>query len=50
MMQTPPLPKFTLHRRCRGIVTQVLYRNGMPFRPQDWSQLKKIAEGNNQTQ
>lgn len=30
-----------------GVVTQVLYRNnGMPFRPQDWSRLKKIAEGN----
>jgi hypothetical protein len=30
-----------------GIVKQVLYRNnGMPFRPQDWSRLKKIAEGN----
>lgn len=28
-------------------VTQVVYRNnGMPFRPQDWSRLKKIAEGN----
>jgi hypothetical protein len=32
---------------AEGIVTQVLYRNnGMPFRPQDWSRLKKIAEGN----
>jgi hypothetical protein len=31
----------------KGIVTQVLYRNnGMPFRGQDWSRLKKIAEGN----
>lgn len=30
-----------------GIVEQVLYRNnGMPFRTQDWSRLKKIAEGN----
>lgn len=30
-----------------GIVTQVVYRNnGMPFRTQDWSRLKKIAEGN----
>ncbi|KAG7344022.1 DUF3684 domain containing protein [Nitzschia inconspicua] len=31
----------------REIVRQVEYRNnGMPFRPQDWSRLKKIAEGN----
>ena len=30
-----------------GSVTSVTYRNnGMPFRPQDWSRLKKIAEGN----
>ena len=30
-----------------NIVEQVVYRNdGMPFRPQDWSRLKKIAEGN----
>ena len=30
-----------------NIVTQVLYRNnGMPFRPQDWTRLQKIAEGN----
>lgn len=30
-----------------GIVTQVVYRNnGLPFRTQDWSRLKKIAEGN----
>jgi Protein of unknown function (DUF3684) len=30
-----------------NIVQQVLYRNnGMPFRPQDWSRLQKIAEGN----
>ena len=29
------------------VVTQVVYKNnGMPFRPQDWSRLKKIAEGN----
>ena len=29
------------------IVQQVMYRNnGMPFRDQDWSRLKKIAEGN----
>jgi hypothetical protein len=29
------------------IVTSVMYRNnGMPFRKQDWSRLKKIAEGN----
>ena len=29
------------------IVTQVVYRNdGLPFRPQDWSRLRKIAEGN----
>lgn len=28
-------------------VTQVLYRNnGLPFRPQDWARLRKIAEGN----
>mmetsp|Transcript_24134 Transcript_24134/g.59049 ORF Transcript_24134/g.59049 Transcript_24134/m.59049 type:complete len:1833 (-) Transcript_24134:1433-6931(-) len=31
----------------RNIVTQVEYKNnGMPFRPQDWARLKKIAEGN----
>jgi hypothetical protein len=31
----------------KNIVTQVQYRNnGMPFRPQDWARLKKIAEGN----
>jgi hypothetical protein len=31
----------------REIVRQVEYRNnGSPFRPQDWSRLKKIAEGN----
>lgn len=31
----------------RKIVTSVKYRNnGMPFRPQDWARLKKIAEGN----
>lgn len=30
-----------------NVVEQVMYRNdGMPFRPQDWSRLKKIAEGN----
>jgi len=30
-----------------NIVRSVSYRNnGMPFRPQDWSRLKKIAEGN----
>ena len=30
-----------------SIVTSVMYRNnGMPFRKQDWSRLKKIAEGN----
>jgi hypothetical protein len=29
------------------LVTQVTYRNdGHPFRPQDWSRLRKIAEGN----
>ncbi len=29
------------------LVTQVTYRNdGQPFRPQDWSRLRKIAEGN----
>lgn len=29
------------------LVRQVVYRNnGMPFRPQDWSRLQKIAEGN----
>lgn len=28
-------------------VTQVCYKNnGMPFRPQDWDRLQKIAEGN----
>ena len=31
----------------RNVVEQVVYRNdGMPFRSQDWSRLKKIAEGN----
>jgi hypothetical protein len=30
-----------------NIVTSVMYcNNGMPFRPQDWARLKKIAEGN----
>ena len=30
-----------------NMVTEVRYRNnGMPFRPQDWSRLQKIAEGN----
>jgi hypothetical protein len=30
-----------------NIVEQVVYRNnGMPFRTQDWSRLRKIAEGN----
>lgn len=30
-----------------NVVQQVMYRNnGMPFRPQDWDRLKKIAEGN----
>ena len=29
------------------LVTQVVYRNnGLPFRPQDWSRLRAIAEGN----
>lgn len=29
------------------VVTQVVYRNdGLPFRHQDWSRLRKIAEGN----
>lgn len=29
------------------LVTQVIYRNnGLPFRPQDWARLRKIAEGN----
>ncbi|KAI0565871.1 Histidine kinase/HSP90-like ATPase [Gracilaria domingensis] len=29
------------------VVTQVVYRNdGLPFRSQDWSRLRKIAEGN----
>ena len=29
------------------LVTQVIYRNnGLPFRPQDWSRLRAIAEGN----
>lgn len=29
------------------MVSQVVYRNnGVPFRPQDWSRLRKIAEGN----
>lgn len=31
----------------KNIVTSVQYKNnGMPFRPQDWARLKKIAEGN----
>ena len=31
----------------KEVVTNVTYRNnGLPFRPQDWSRLKKIAEGN----
>jgi hypothetical protein len=31
----------------KKIVTSVQYRNnGLPFRPQDWARLKKIAEGN----
>lgn len=31
----------------KSIVTSVQYRNnGLPFRPQDWARLKKIAEGN----
>ena len=31
----------------RDLVTQVIYRNnGLPFRPQDWSRLRAIAEGN----
>ena len=30
-----------------ALVTQVVYRNnGLPFRKQDWSRLRKIAEGN----
>lgn len=34
-------------RTSRPIVKSVEYRNnGLPFRPQDWSRLKKIAEGN----
>ena len=33
--------------RKAPIVTSVMYRNnGWPFRKQDWSRLKKIAEGN----
>ena len=31
----------------KKVVTQVVYRNnGLPFRPQDWDRLQKIAEGN----
>lgn len=31
----------------KTVVTSVQYRNnGLPFRPQDWARLKKIAEGN----
>mmetsp|Transcript_6127 Transcript_6127/g.13879 ORF Transcript_6127/g.13879 Transcript_6127/m.13879 type:complete len:1897 (+) Transcript_6127:127-5817(+) len=31
----------------KEVVTQVIYRNnGLPFRPQDWDRLRKIAEGN----
>ena len=34
-------------RTAKEVVTNVTYRNnGMQFRPQDWSRLKKIAEGN----
>ena len=34
-------------RNSSNIVSSVKYRNnGMPFRPQDWDRLKKIAEGN----
>jgi hypothetical protein len=34
-------------RSQSNIVSSVKYRNnGMPFRPQDWDRLKKIAEGN----
>jgi len=36
-----------LGRHSSNIVSSVKYRNnGMPFRPQDWDRLKKIAEGN----
>jgi hypothetical protein len=38
---------FTTADSDNTTVSQVLYRNnGMPFRPQDWSRLQKIAEGN----
>jgi hypothetical protein len=38
---------FTTKGSEKGIVTQVIYKNnGLSFRPQDWSRLKKIAEGN----
>jgi hypothetical protein len=31
----------------KEVVSQVIYRNnGLPFRPQDWARLRKIAEGN----
>lgn len=34
-------------RATKEVVTNVTYRNnGLRFRPQDWSRLKKIAEGN----
>ena len=34
-------------KNVKEIVTNVTYRNnGLRFRPQDWSRLKKIAEGN----
>jgi hypothetical protein len=37
----------TISTSGKEIVTNVTYRNnGLRFRPQDWSRLKKIAEGN----
>ena len=37
----------TISTSGKEVVTNVTYRNnGLPFRPQDWSRLKKIAEGN----
>lgn len=41
LFTTAPTPNGT------SFVTQVVYRNnGLPFRYQDWSRLRKIAEGN----
>lgn len=34
-------------KKSKEEVAQIVYRNnGLPFRPQDWARLRKIAEGN----